>query len=191
MSDPLPIVRDWYEHALTIGVPEPEAMALATADREGAPSVRFVLLKSIDERGVCFFSNYESRKGRELAENARAAVALLWQPLQRQVRIEGVVEKLSTAESDTYFATRARGSQLGAWASPQSQPIESRDALERRVAECERRFADAVPRPPHWGGYRLVADVVELWQGRHDRLHEREQFRRVDGGPWRSRRLAP
>lgn len=189
-ADPLSRFREWYEHAVSAGVLEPEAMALATASADGAPSVRFVLLKGIDERGVEFFTNYRSRKARELAENPRAAIVVLWKPLQRQVRIEGVVEQLTPEESDAYFATRSRGSQLGAWASRQSEEIPDREWLDARLEEVAAEYPDTVPRPPHWGGYRLVPSVVEFWEGRPNRLHDREEFRREDGG-WRARRLSP
>jgi pyridoxamine 5'-phosphate oxidase len=191
-DDPLDRLRGWYEHAVAAGLPEPEAMALATATPAGSPSVRFVLLKAIDARGVEFFTNYESRKGRELAANPRAALAILWKPLQRQVRLEGDVEVLPAEDSDAYFASRGRGSQLGAWASEQSRPIASREALEERLAAADARFAGAdVPRPPYWGGYRLVADAVEFWEGRPNRLHDRAAFRRVAGGGWSQERLSP
>src|SRR4051812_32393785 len=166
-------------------------MALATASPDGAPSVRFVLLKGIDERGVEFFTNYESRKARELAANPRAALAILWKPLQRQVRLEGRVEAVAPEESDAYFATRSRGSQLGAWASRQSEAIPDRAWLERRVAEFGERFPGTVPRPPHWGGYLLVPDAIEFWEGRPNRLHDREAFTRAPDGAWHARRLSP
>lgn len=192
MSDePLARLRDWYEQAVAAGLAEADAMALATATPDGAPSVRYVLLKGIDQRGVRFYTNYESRKGRELAANPRAAVALYWHPLYRQVRLEGPVEALSPAESDAYFAGRARASRLGAWASPQGRVIPERAWLEARVAEAEARYpGEDVPRPPYWGGYRLVPDVVEFWRGRPGRLHDREQFTREADG-WRVERLAP
>jgi pyridoxamine 5'-phosphate oxidase len=189
-ADPLAQLREWYEQAVAAGVAEPEAMALATSTPAGAPSVRFVLLKGIDERGVEFYSNYESRKGAELAANPRAALAVLWQPLHRQVRLEGAVERLTAEESDAYFASRGRGSRLGAWASAQSTEIPDRAALEARLADAESRYGEDVPRPPYWGGYRLRPDVVEFWEGRPDRLHDREELRR-DGGAWRARRLSP
>jgi pyridoxamine 5'-phosphate oxidase len=189
-EDPLERLREWYEQAVAAGVVEPEAMALATATPDGAPSVRFVLLKGIDERGVAFYSNYESRKGRELAANPRAALAVLWKPLHRQVRLEGAVERLSDEESDAYFATRSRGSRLGAWASAQSREIPGRAALDTALADAGARYPDEVPRPPYWGGYLLRPDVIEFWQGRPDRLHDREEFRREEGA-WRSRRLSP
>ena len=155
-ADPLAQFSEWYEHAVAAGVVEPEAMALATATADGAPSVRFVLLKGIDERGVEFFTNYESRKGRELIANPRAALAMLWKPLQRQVRLEGPVEVLTPEESDAYFASRSRGSQLGAWASRQSEAIPDREWLEARLAEVDAAYPETVPRPPHWGGFRLL-----------------------------------
>jgi pyridoxamine 5'-phosphate oxidase len=191
VSDPLAQLRDWYEHAVATGLPEPEAMALATATPDGAPSVRFVLLKGIDDRGVEFYTNYESRKGRELAANPRAALAILWRPLQRQVRVEGAVERLSAEESDAYFSSRARLSRIGAWASRQSTAIPDRAYLESRVAELEARYpGDDVPRPDYWGGYVLRPQAIEFWEGRPNRLHDREVFtREVDG--WSSRRLSP
>ena len=191
MSDPLAQLRDWYEHAVAAGLPEPEAMALATATPEGAPSVRFVLLKGVDERGVEFYTNYESRKGRELAANPQAALAILWRPQQRQVRLEGVVERLTAEESDAYFATRARLSRIGAWASQQSTEIPDRHFLEARVAEFEARYpSDDVPRPAHWGGYVLRPHAIEFWEGRPNRLHDREVFTHGPTG-WSSRRLSP
>ena len=189
--NPLELVRAWYEEAVAAGRPEPDAMALATATPAGRPSVRFLLLKGIDARGVQFFTNHESRKGRELADNPRAAIAMYWQHLQRQLRLEGPVELLTPEESDAYYASRPRGSRLGAWASPQGRPIPNREWLEARVAEAAARFeGDDVPRPPHWGGYRLVPDAVELWQGRPSRLHDRRPFLLAEDG-WREERLAP
>jgi pyridoxamine 5'-phosphate oxidase len=191
-TDPLAAVREWYDAAVAAGLPEPNAMALATASPDGIPSVRIVLLKGIDNRGIEFFTNYESRKGRELAANPRAAVALHWQPLSRQVRMEGAVERLTPAESDAYFSSRPLGSRLGAWASRQGTPIGSREELEAALAAAgERHAGDAVPRPGYWGGYRLVPDAIELWEGRPNRLHERVHYLRQPDGSWRSERLSP
>jgi pyridoxamine 5'-phosphate oxidase len=193
VPDPLGLVAEWYGEAVAAGLPEPNAAALATATPDGRPSVRFVLIKGIEPDGVRVFTNFESRKGRELAANPRAALAIHWQPLQRQVRLEGPVERLTEADSDAYYASRPRGSRLGAWASPQGREIPSREWLEGRVAEVEARWAgtDDVERPPYWGGYLLRPDAVELWQGRPSRLHDRRHFvRRADGG-WDEGRLAP
>jgi pyridoxamine 5'-phosphate oxidase len=190
VSGPLDSVRGWFEEAVAAGLPEPEAMALATATPDGAPSVRIVLMKGVDDRGVRFFTNYESRKGRELAANPRAAATLYWHPLGRAVRLEGGVERLEASESDEYFASRGRGSQLGAWASQQSTAIDSRETLLASLARAEASYPDDVPRPEYWGGYRIVPDVVELWQGRPDRLHDRSRWVR-DGSAWRPERLSP
>ena len=166
-------------------------MALATATPDGRPSVRIVLLKGIDARGLVFFTGYESRKGRELGANPRAAATMLWHPLQRQVRIEGSVTRLDAAESDAYFASRPRGAQIGAVASPQSRPIPDRQALEERVAEVEHVFADReILRPPVWGGFRLALESIEFWQGRASRLHDRLLFTATSDG-WTRERLAP
>jgi len=191
VSDPLAQFSAWYEHAVAAGLPEPEAMALATSTPDGVPSVRYVLLKGIDARGVEFFTNYESRKGRELIANPRAALAILWKPLQRQVRLEGPVEVLTAEESDAYFASRSRGSQLGAWASRQSETIPDREWLEGRLSEVDAQYEGTVPRPPHWGGFRLVPELIEFWEGRPNRLHDREAFSRDAGGAWVARRLSP
>jgi pyridoxamine 5'-phosphate oxidase len=188
---PLLRVRDWFEEAAASGIIEAERMALATATPDGRPSVRIVLLKGIDEDGIRFFTNYGSRKGRELDANPRAAATLYWQPLYRAARLEGAVERLPAAESDAYFASRPRGAQLGAWASRQGSPIGDRAELEARVAELDARFPDTVPRPDFWGGYRLRPDAVELWQGRPDRLHDREHFLLQPDGSWVAERLSP
>lgn len=172
------------------GETEVNAMALATADEQGRPSVRMVLLKDLDPRGLTFFTNLGSRKAHELRHNPQAAVCLNWLPLYRQIRVVGRCEEIHRAESEAYFATRPLGSRHGAWASHQSSPIEDRAALEARMARAQEQFGDDVPLPPHWGGYRLVPDEVELWQGRPDRLHDRFAYHRRDAG-WELERLQP
>ena len=190
--NPLELVRAWFEEADAAGLFEPDAMALATASPDGMPSVRIVLLKGIDDRGLRFFTNYRSRKGRELEANPRAAVTIHWATMHRAVRAEGPVERLTAEESDAYFASRGRESRLGAWASKQGRPIESRDTLEGALAEADATFPDdEIPRPEYWGGYRLVPEAVELWQGRPNRLHDREHWLRSSDGSWRSERLSP
>jgi len=190
-GDPLDQVRRWLADAVAAGVLQPDAMALATATPDGRPSARMVLVKGVDQRGLVFYTNRDSAKGRELAANPRAAAILHWQQLQRQVRVTGGVERLSEQDSAAYFATRPRGSQLAAWASHQSQVVASRGALEDRFAEMEQRFTgEEVPLPPWWGGYRLEAEVVECWQGRPNRLHDRLRWTR-QGATWRLERLAP
>ena len=191
MENPLRLVKDWFEEAAASGVIEAERMALATATPDGRPSVRIVLLKGIDDEGIQFFTNYGSRKGRELDANPRAAVTFYWQPLQRAARLEGPVERLTDAESDAYFASRPRGAQIGAWASAQGSVLRDRAELEERVRDVEERFPDEVPRPDYWGGYRLRPDAVELWQGRPDRLHDREHFLLQGDGGWLTQRLSP
>jgi pyridoxamine 5'-phosphate oxidase len=186
--DPVSVFNEWFEEARAAGVEVPEAMTLATADADGRPSARMLLLKGADERGFTFFSGYESRKGRELAENPRAALVFYWRPLGRQVRVEGMVRRLSAEESDAYWTTRPPRSRAAAAASRQSEPIAGRDDLE---AEFERLLpGDQVPRPERWGGYVLEPDTIELWQHRNDRLHERLRFTRAREG-WRSELLAP
>lgn len=190
-DDPLSLFDRWLADALAAGFDEPNAMALATATPDGRPSVRIVLLKGLDARGLVFFTGYDSRKGRELEANPRAAATMLWHPLQRQVRVEGSVTRLDAAESDAYFASRPRGSQIGAVASPQSRPIPDRQALEERVAEVEHVFADReIIRPPGWGGYRIAVESIEFWQGRTNRLHDRLLFTATADG-WTRQRLAP
>jgi pyridoxamine 5'-phosphate oxidase len=191
-AGPLGQVAGWLQEAHAAGIANAEAMALATATAAGAPSVRMVLLKGCDERGLSFFTNTESRKAGELAENPRAAVAVYWQPFGRQVRAEGRVELLPREEAQAYFDTRPMGSRLAAWASPQSRPLEDGAELERLFADAERRFAgtERPPLPPHWGGYLLVPDVVELWESRPNRLHDRTCHRRTADG-WRVTVLAP
>jgi pyridoxamine 5'-phosphate oxidase len=190
-DDPFDLFRRWFDQTVAAGLPDPNAMTLATATADGRPSARVVLLKGLDDRGFTFFTNYDSRKGRELTANPFGALVFWWHDLARQVRAEGRVEKVTAEESDAYFATRPLGSRLGAWASRQSEVIPDRTFLEREHAALEVRYADGhVPRPPHWGGYRVVPDEVEFWQGRLNRLHDRIRFRRA-GGKWVRERLAP
>ena len=189
-ADPLHQFELWMHAAIEARVPEPNAMALATASGGGEPDVRIVLLRGYDAGGFCFYSNYESAKGRELAANPRAALNFYWAELERQVRISGRVERLSQEQSAAYFATRPRGHQLGAWASRQSEVVASREALERALSEVEGRFPGEVPLPKHWGGYRVVPEAMEFWQGRPNRLHDRIRYRR-DGELWLRERLGP
>jgi pyridoxamine 5'-phosphate oxidase len=191
--DPDPIVefRRWFQVAVDAELPTVNAMTLATIDERGRPAARLVLLKEVDDRGFVFFTNYDSRKGRDLAAHPFAALVVFWEPLHRQIRVEGAIEKLDAAASDAYFAVRPRGSQIGAIASPQSQPIASREALAHLVAEAEAAVGTGTPaRPAHWGGYRLVPDMIELWQGQRSRLHDRVRYRR-DREDWLRDRLAP
>jgi pyridoxamine 5'-phosphate oxidase len=189
--DPIAMFRHWMHDTVVAGLHEPNAMVVSTVSADGLPSSRMVLLKGVDERGFVFYSNYDSRKGGELATNPHAALLFPWHDLQRQVRVEGGVEQLTPEESAAYFATRPRGSQLGAWASPQSDEVPSREQLESRYAEMEERFGDGeVPLPPHWGGYLVRPDVVEFWQGRRGRMHDRLVYRRT-GEDWVTVRLAP
>jgi pyridoxamine 5'-phosphate oxidase len=189
--EPMRQFHQWFDQAIEARIPEPNAMALATATREGAPSVRIILLKGYDERGLVFFTDYRSRKALELADNPRASLAFHWSDLERQVRISGRVERTSTEESASYFRTRPYGSRLGAWASYQSRVIPSRAELERDLREVKQRYPTGeVPLPPHWGGYRLRPDEVEFWQGRENRLHDRIRYTR-DGGGWKVERLSP
>ena len=189
--DPIATFQRLFAEAQQRETADATAAALATADAEGRPSVRIVLVKGVDELGFRFFTNLDSRKARELEENPRAALCFHWPVLARQVRVEGTVEPLSEAESDAYFASRGRDSQIGAWASRQSAPLASRAVLEERCARVAERYAGAaVPRPPFWGGYLLVPQQIELWSGREHRLHDRVLFRRVGGG-WSAERLYP
>lgn len=189
-SSPIDQFGLWFDQALAEKVPEPNAMTLATADAAGRPSARIVLLKGYDPDGFVFYTNYESRKGEDLAAQPWASLLFFWQPLERQVRIEGPVEKVSAADSDAYYKVRPLGSRIGAWASKQSQPI-SRDELEARNAQYTASLGEDPPRPPHWGGYRLRPETVEFWQGRPSRLHDRLVYRRDADGAWRVVRLSP
>ena len=190
VEDPIALVQAWLDEARGV-VTEPQAMTLATATPDGQPSARVVLLRGLDERGLVFFTNRESRKGQELRRNPRAAVVLHWWELGRQLRVEGVVEEVSEEESVAYWETRPRGSQVAAWASRQSQELADRSELDACVAEVAERFADAtVPLPPFWGGYRVVPETIELWTHRDDRLHERVRYER-EGAGWRRALLAP
>ncbi|MEX3930762.1 pyridoxamine 5'-phosphate oxidase [Paraburkholderia phymatum] len=182
----------WFKQAVDAQLPEPNTMTLATVDARGRPSARIVLIKGVDERGFVFFTNYESRKGRELAKNPHASLLFYWIELERQVRIEGTVVKTSDAESDAYYASRPLGSRIGAWASDQSKVIESRALLEAREREFSAQYGENPPRPPHWGGYRLIPDAIEFWQGRPSRLHDRLLYTRSSGGAdWTIARLSP
>jgi len=190
-ADPLVLCADWLAEAAKSEPDVPTAMALATADSSGAPSVRMVLLKDIDDRGIVFYTNLESRKGRELAANPRASLCLHWKSLGQQVRIDGTVEGVGDGEADAYFATRPRDAQVGAWASAQSRPIESRLGLEKAIAKYAAKFViGTVPRPPHWSGFRVIPERIEFWRHKPSRLHERMVHVRSDGG-WRSERLYP
>jgi pyridoxamine 5'-phosphate oxidase len=189
--DPLALFSEWFEDARRSGIYLPEAMTLASASKDGRPSARLMLLKGFDERGFRFFTNYESRKAEDLTDNPRAALVFHWSRLQRQVRVEGEVEKLPEQESREYFATRPRGSQLGAWASNQSSPIDDRRYMEEAFREHEARFKGSdVPLPPFWGGYRVIPEAIEFWQGRVNRLHDRLRYTLGDDG-WTVARLSP
>lgn len=192
-AEPFALFHQWFGEAVkTEQLPvEPNAMTLATVDADGRPHCRVLLLKGLDERGFTFFSNYDSAKGEQLAARPFAAMTFFWPSLERQVRIEGRVEKVTAEESDTYFQVRPLGSRIGAWASPQSRVIRDRAELEGLLAETEKRFLDRAPQcPPHWGGYRLLPERIEFWQGRSSRLHDRLNYRQVESG-WLRERLAP
>ncbi|HHX4059455.1 pyridoxamine 5'-phosphate oxidase [Burkholderia contaminans] len=191
--DPFAQFDRWFKEALAAKLPEPNTMTLATVGDDGRPSARIVLIKGVDERGFVFFTNYESRKGRDLAAHPQAALLFYWIELERQVRIEGRIEKTSAEESDRYFASRPLGSRIGAWASEQSAVIDSRATLEAQEKAVSERFGDNPPRPPHWGGYRLVPDSIEFWQGRPSRLHDRLLYTRDAGTShgWSISRLSP
>ncbi len=190
--DPFAQFKTWYDAAANSGVFDPNVMALATATPEGRPSVRMVLLRGFDSRGFQFFTNYHSRKARELDANPWAAVVFFWNEAERQVRIEGRAERVSAGESDAYFRSRPRGARIGAWSSPQSEVVSARELLELQFSSYETRFDDEnVPRPPNWGGYRLVPTSIEFWQGRPNRLHDRLLYTRLGPDRWRIERLAP
>jgi pyridoxamine 5'-phosphate oxidase len=190
--DPIRQFQTWFAQALDAKLPEPNAMTVATVDAQGRPAARILLIKGVDERGFVFFTNYESRKGRELGANPHAALLFHWVELERQVRIEGTVEKTSEAESEAYFQSRPLGSRIGAWASAQSAVIENREQLEAREREISAQYGDHPPRPPHWGGYRVVPTAIEFWQGRPSRLHDRIRYVREHAADaWRIERLAP
>ncbi len=190
-ADPVSMFRGWLADTVAAGVHEPNAMVVTSVSAQGRPSARMVLLKAVDERGFVFYTNYDSRKGHELDAEPACALLFPWHELQRQVRVEGRAERVSGEESEAYFASRPRGSQLGAWASPQSATVGSRDELERLYDEAEERFAGSdVPLPPQWGGFRVVPEVVEFWQGRKGRMHDRLVYRMVGEG-WETERLAP
>jgi pyridoxamine 5'-phosphate oxidase len=192
LDDPIEQFHHWLDQALRAEVVEPYAMTLATCSPDGWPSARIVLLRRYSQDGFAFFTNYEGRKARDLADNPRAALVFYWAELERQVRIEGTVEQTSPEESDDYFRSRPRGHQLGAWASKQSEVIAGRAVLEERLAELERQYADRdVPRPPFWGGYRVRPIRIEFWQGRLNRLHDRILYRRAESGGWIRERLSP
>jgi len=190
LADPFRQFELWFAAAVNSALPLPNAMTLATATPAGRPSARVVLLKGADARGFVFYTNYSSRKGNELAANPYASLMICWKELERQVRIEGGVEKVSAAESDEYFASRPLGARLGAWASPQSAVLPDRKTMEEKLAEVTRHHGEQPPRPPAWGGYRVLPETIEFWQGRQDRLHDRLLYRRQDSG-WKMERLAP
>jgi len=189
--DPIAQFQRWFDEALSAQLPEPNAMTLATATEAGVPSARIVLLKDLSGGGFVFYTNYESRKGRELAANRHAALLFHWVELERQVRIEGTVARVSAAESDDYYRVRPLGSRVGAWASMQSTVLPSREDLERRVEEAAAHLGEDPPRPLHWGGYRLTPQRLEFWQGRPSRLHDRLEYLRDADGSWRLQRLSP
>lgn len=189
-ADPMRQFERWFEDALRAKLPLPNAMTLATVTPEGAPSARIVLLKGVEQGAFLFYTNYLSRKGRELEQRAQACLLLLWSDLERQVRIDGVVQKVTSSESDAYYATRPLGARLSAWASAQSEVVATRKILETSMEDVRRRYADHPPRPPNWGGYRVVPQEIEFWQGRADRLHDRLRYRRK-GDLWAIERLSP
>lgn len=191
-DDPVHFFNKWFHEAQQAQITEVNAMAIATVDEHNKPHARIVLLKDVDEQGFVFFTNYDSHKAHQLANNSTAALLFFWKELERQVRIEGIVEKVSEYESDTYFHSRPEGSRIGAWASPQSQQITDRKILELSYQKYTQQFANGhIPRPPHWGGYRVIPQNIEFWQGRSNRLHDRIFFTRLSGNSWGKSRLAP
>jgi len=190
-SSPVEQFSRWWHDALASEIIEVNAMTLATSTKEGKPSARIVLLKGFDEKGFTFFTNYESKKGKALDENPQAALIFFWKEIERQIRIEGVTEKIAATESDAYFFSRPEGSRIGAWASPQSEIIKNRQVLEENVQRFSGEFKNSIPRPPHWGGYRVIPELIEFWQGRSNRLHDRIQYTKTRNGSWKVDRLAP
>lgn len=191
-TDPVEQFQLWFNEALEAGLPEPNAMTLATVTADGRPAARIVLLKALDQRGFVFYTNFQSRKGQELIATPWASLVFLWLPLERQVRIEGQVEKLNAAEMDEYFASRPRGSQLGAWASDQSEEVADREELEHNLSKLQSKYeGQTIPRPSHWGGFLVKPNLIEFWQGRPSRLHDRICYQKQTEGDWRLSRLAP
>lgn len=191
-DDPILFFRKWFAEAEAAQITEINAMTLATVDAHAMPHARIVLLKGLDDDGFVFFTNYDSAKGGEIAENPKAALVFFWKELERQVRVEGVVEKVAEQESDMYFSSRPAGSRIGAWASPQSKKIPHRNILDTNYAKYEQEFSDSsIPRPPHWGGYRVIPGHIEFWQGRSSRMHDRIVFTKTADGSWERHRLAP
>ena len=192
-GNPIDQFTRWWDEAIKSNIDEVNAMTLATATKSGMPSARIVLLKGYDANGFIFFTNYESQKGKELAENPQVALVFFWKELERQVRIDGIIEKVTATESDAYFQSRPAGSRIGAWASPQSKVISGRDVIENNYRVFEEKFPDqeAIPRPPHWGGYIVKPHTIEFWQGRSSRMHDRIQYKMEAGNQWTIQRLAP
>jgi pyridoxamine 5'-phosphate oxidase len=192
-QNPFTQFDNWFQEALRAEIPEPNAMVIATSNKEGFPSARVVLLKGFDEKGFIFYTNYESQKGKELSNNPKCALVFNWLELERQIRIEGIAEKLSPEESTAYFHKRPKKSQIGAWASPQSEVIETRDVLEDNLTNLNAKYMDSenLPRPKHWGGFRIKATRIEFWQGRSSRLHDRLNYEKNADNTWKRSRLAP